>query len=200
MSILGGFIIVGIDNPNVTIVSFMTSNRVIEDKIKKDCKEYNFLGGFNTYDLGEYRIHILKKWERIVMCITKEKYKLRTVHLFVNELFETAIISAKFIESRISYYNDTKNDPIDNLQKEIDDTKDIILLNIDKLITRGELLDILVVKSEELLINANDFHVASHKLKKQYGCANIKLLLLIFAIIIMIVGFIILFIFLLKKK
>ena len=200
MSILGGFIIVGIDNPNATIVSFMTSNRTIEDKIKKDYKEYNFLGGINTYDFGEYRIHTLKKWERIVICITSEKYKLRTVNSFINELFETTTISAKFIENRVSYHNNLKNDPIDNLQIEIDDTKDIVMLNIDKLITRGELLDNLVVKSEELMKNANDFHVASHKLKRQYKCVNIKLRLLIFAIIVMLIGFIILITYLLKKK
>ena len=63
---------------------------------------------------------------------------------------------------------------LDGLKKEVEDVRIIMVNNIEKTIKRGEDLDEMLIKSEELQHSANIFQRASRVLKKKMCCDNFK--------------------------
>jgi len=94
-------------------------------------------------------------------------------------------------------FNDPKSDRIKNVKKKVDDVKEVMLENIDKVLARGEKLEVVLEKSDKLANQAVDFRRKSTDLKRQMCFNNIKvsivlgvvLFLVIFFIVISICGF-----------
>lgn len=78
------------------------------------------------------------------------------------------------------------------IQNEINDTRDNVQNNISLIIDRGEKLDTLVDKSDNLNINSKIFNKQAKRLKRKMLIKNLKmtaLLLFIIFLIIMIILF-----------
>lgn len=56
------------------------------------------------------------------------------------------------------YQNPQQADPLMKLQKEIDETKDILLVTLDNVLKRGEHLDEMIEKSNELSLVTKQFY------------------------------------------
>jgi len=70
----------------------------------------------------------------------------------------------------VTFQNPAEADKITRMQKELDDVKDVLLRSIDQVLQRGEKLDDLVDKSEELSGASKQFYDTS---KNQTGCCTI---------------------------
>lgn len=84
------------------------------------------------------------------------------------------------------------NDKICSVINEIDETKNIMIHNIDLVIARGEKIDNLLVQSDNLVNDAKMFNKSTTKLKRLFFFKNLKLILII-SVFIMIILLIILF-------
>jgi len=77
-----------------------------------------------------------------------------------------------------------KDDAISKAQKEIDDVRAIMTENIDRVLERGERIDLLVDKTDRLGGSARDFRVRSRGLRRRMWWKNVKLMVLLIVVII----------------
>ena len=72
-----------------------------------------------------------------------------------------------------------KEDAITNAQQEIDNVKGIMTENIERVLERGERIDLLVDKTDRLGVGAHDFRMRSRSLKRQMWWKNMKLMVML---------------------
>lgn len=72
-----------------------------------------------------------------------------------------------------------KEDAITNTQQEIDNVKGIMTENIERVLERGERIDLLVDKTDRLGVGAHDFRMRSRSLKRQMWWKNMKLMVML---------------------
>lgn len=80
-----------------------------------------------------------------------------------------------------------KQDAITNVQKDIDNVKGIMTENIERVLERGERIDLLVDKTDRLGVGAHDFRVRSRGLKRQMWWKNVKLMVLLGIVIVFLI-------------
>ena len=103
----------------------------------------------------------------------------------LNEAF-SPVLSAK-----MAYYSDDPDsDNIAMVQKRIESVKDVMVDNIDKVLERGEKIELMVDKTEQLNASAYKFEKQSRSLKNDLWCRGFRNKLIIACVI----GLVILFI------
>jgi vesicle-associated membrane protein 7 len=80
-----------------------------------------------------------------------------------------------------------KEDAIKNVQGEIDNVRGIMSQNIESLLERGERIDLLVDKTDRLGGSASEFRIRSRGLRRQMWWKNVKLMVLLTAVIIFLI-------------
>ena len=87
-------------------------------------------------------------------------------------------------------YGTTKagqNDAFANVQSEIDNVRGIMTENIERVLERGERIDLLVDKTDRLGGSARDFRVRSRGLRRKMWWKNMKLMVLLAVVIVFLV-------------
>ncbi|XP_056313833.1 vesicle-associated membrane protein 8 [Danio aesculapii] len=77
-------------------------------------------------------------------------------------------------------------DRVKTLQSQVDGVKDIMTQNVDRILARGERLDDLMGKSEDLEAGAQNFKQTSQKVARAFWWKNVKLIVLIVVIVLVI--------------
>lgn len=80
-----------------------------------------------------------------------------------------------------------KTDAITNVQENIDSVKGIMTENIERVLERGERIDLLVDKTDRLGVGAHDFRVRSRGLKRKMWWKNVKVMALLAVVVIFLV-------------
>ncbi|CAJ1068298.1 vesicle-associated membrane protein 8-like [Xyrichtys novacula] len=83
-------------------------------------------------------------------------------------------------------------DKVQALRDQVDGVKDIMTQNVDRILARGERLDDLMDKSEDLQAGAQNFKQTSQKVARNYWWKNVKLVVVIVVVVLIIVLIIIL--------
>lgn len=85
----------------------------------------------------------------------------------------------------LSTYNiSPPSDALSNARKEIDNVKDIMTENIERVLERGERIDLLVDKTDRLGGSARDFRVRSRGLRRQMWWKNVRIMVLLVVVVI----------------
>jgi vesicle-associated membrane protein 7 len=87
-------------------------------------------------------------------------------------------------------YGTTKagqNDAFANVQSEIDNVRGIMTENIERVLERGERIDLLVDKTDRLGGSARDFRVRSRGLRRRMWWKNAKLMVLLVVVVIFLI-------------
>ncbi|KAK0046013.1 vesicle-associated membrane protein 7, partial [Biomphalaria pfeifferi] len=87
--------------------------------------------------------------------------------------------------------SEDRPDQVSKVQTQVDELKCIMVKNIDHLAERGEKLELLVDKTEDLSANAVTFKKTSRNLARSLWWKNVKLLIIIGIVIIVIIYFIV---------
>jgi hypothetical protein len=88
----------------------------------------------------------------------------------------------------------SKSGKLQEVQLKVDDVTDIMRANIDKAIKRGEELDNLEKKADDLLITSDRFQKDATGLKRLMCWREKRQLLCLILLVLAIIGFIILFV------
>ncbi|XP_044217672.1 vesicle-associated membrane protein 8 isoform X1 [Thunnus albacares] len=83
-------------------------------------------------------------------------------------------------------------DKVQTLRDQVDGVKNIMTQNVDRILARGERLDDLMGKSEDLQAGAQHFKQTSQKVARSYWWKNVKLIVIIVVVVLIIVLIIIL--------
>ncbi|KAF2428247.1 synaptobrevin-domain-containing protein [Tothia fuscella] len=80
-----------------------------------------------------------------------------------------------------------QNDAIKNVQREMDGVREIMTENIERVLDRGERIDLLVDKTDRLGGSARDFRVRSRGLRRRMWWKNVKLMAMLCVVVIFLV-------------
>lgn len=163
-----------------------------------------------TYSHGSYLFHYICEDRIIYLCITDDDFERSKAFLFLNEIkkrfqtqygvrAQTALPYAmnsefsRVIASQMRTLTDNKQQPdqLDKVQNQVDELKGIMVRNIDQIADRGERLELLVDKTEDLSSNAVSFKKTSRSLARSMWLKNIKITIFIVVIVIIVIYFII---------
>jgi len=102
---------------------------------------------------------------------------------------------SRTIQRRADYFsNDPTSDKITAIKTEVDAAKSVVLENIDKLLDRGEKIELLVDKTSQLQEETFHFQDKARKMKTKFWWKNVKLWVIIGVLLAVVVFFIIWFI------
>jgi vesicle-associated membrane protein 7 len=85
-----------------------------------------------------------------------------------------------------------ENDKLTQVKRQVDDIKSVMMENIDRVLERGEKLEIMVEKSEKLEEHAKIFQKRGTDLKRHFCVQNAKWMVLLAIVVIVIVFIIVL--------
>ncbi|EFA02601.2 Vesicle-associated membrane protein 7-like Protein [Tribolium castaneum] len=143
------------------------------------------------------------------MCITDDEFERSRAFLFLNEIkrrfrsqygdsIQTAIAYAmnsefsRVLANEMKHYSESHDvDTISRVHGELDELKNIMVKNIDNVAMRGERLELLVNKAENLNSGSVTFRKTSRNLARSMFWKNVKLYVIIGVIITVIVYFIV---------
>jgi len=92
----------------------------------------------------------------------------------------------------MSDFNEGKGDQLSTLQNQVGEVTGVMKQNIEKVLDRGDKLDDLVEKSDELQAGANTFKTTSKKISRKMYWQNKKMMIIIAIVVIAILTIIIL--------
>ncbi|XP_056275805.1 vesicle-associated membrane protein 8 [Pseudoliparis swirei] len=81
---------------------------------------------------------------------------------------------------------------VQTLKDQVDGVKNIMTQNVDRILARGERLDDLMGKSEDLQAGAQHFKQTSQKVARSYWWKNVKLVVIIVVVVLIVILIIIL--------
>lgn len=161
--------------------NFPTITRVLLQKIPEQ-------DGKMTYVYDEYVFHYIVENGICYLCMSDELNKHRIPFAFLEDTkdtflrkfsLETAQSAIAFamneefkavLTERMGYYNsETADRSIDNIgtvKSQIDEVKDVMIQNIEQVLERGEKIELLVDKSDQLNQQAFRFESSSRSLRR----------------------------------
>jgi vesicle-associated membrane protein 7 len=138
---------------------------------------------------GAYLFHYVKKGNMLYGCLATEDTPRRLCFALLDDLeashqiqpadFSRASFSDK-IKERTDFFNtDKKADKIRGVRSEIEEVRDIMGQNIERVMERGERIEILVDKTDSLQQNSLSFRQRSTELRRQMWWKNVNVMLLL---------------------
>ncbi|CAG5123121.1 unnamed protein product [Candidula unifasciata] len=161
-----------------------------------------------TYSHGSYLFHYISEDKIIYLCITDDEFERSKAFLFLNEIkrrfqaqygvrAQTALPYAmnsdfsRIMASQMRSISEDRPDQVAKVQDQVEELKSIMVRNIDHLAERGEKLELLVDKTEDLSANAVTFKKTSRNLARSLWWKNVKLMAILAVVIILVLYFII---------
>ena len=86
-----------------------------------------------------------------------------------------------------SYNSAPPSDSLASARREIDSVRDIMTENIERVLERGERIDLLVDKTDRLGSSARDFRVRSRGLRRRMWWKNVKVMVLLVVVVVFLV-------------
>ncbi|KAJ1729778.1 hypothetical protein LPJ61_003360 [Coemansia biformis] len=156
-----------------------------------------------TYVYDRYLFHYISEGGIVYLCIADDRFGRRVPFAFLQDMVERFVAAftdgeiegaaalglssfGRTMAVQMDYYS--RNPQVDSLrqvQGEISQVKDVMVQNIERVLERGDRIEILVDKSNTLNNAAFAFRKRSTALKRQYWWRNQKLMAtVIFAVVV----------------
>eukprot|EP00298_Acanthocystis_sp_HF-20_P021280 c27530_g1_i1.p1 GENE.c27530_g1_i1~~c27530_g1_i1.p1 ORF type:complete len:238 (+),score=72.62 c27530_g1_i1:37-714(+) len=206
----GGIVYSCISRGNVILVQHAEASGNMENVTRKILEK---LPGHKEYKMSytheQYVFNILIKDGITYLCLSLENFGRRRPFAFLEDITQrfvssngSAIQSAaqyayqgsfgKVLKERINYYNTKPEaDLITKVQTDIEDLKQVVVNNLEKVLERGEKLEVLEGKANNLNTQSNKFKKNATALKRHEWWKNCKLNIIIAIIVLVILAIII---------
>jgi vesicle-associated membrane protein 7 len=155
-------------------------------------------GGKFSYSYNStFTYHYMTKQDLVFLCLADSAFSRRMSFLFLEDLstrffehyvgvYKTLIAfgaNADFstvIRDRMVYFNtDPSADKVEALKASLDEVKNIMVDNIDKVLARGEKVELLVKKTEDMSQSAISMHQRAKQVRRKMWCRNVKMYLML---------------------
>lgn len=133
----------------------------------------------------------------IVACVTTSDMRMRTVFAFLEAVECLARGSGpqglevrngkKLLQQKMEFYNNPQNDKITALNDDVQQVVDVMMDNMDKVLTRGDRIDTLQEKSSNLADQAQQFQDRSSELRRTLCMKNLKFTIMIVLAVILVI-------------
>lgn len=123
---------------------------------------------------------------KFVGCVVTSDTPARVAYAFL-EAVEALVRPAntdvrsvkKILQQKADYYSDPKNDKFTAINQSINEVTEVMRENMDKVLQRGERIDNIHGKSEDLVNQAQTFESKANELKKKLCWRNAKLTVMV---------------------
>lgn len=173
-------------------------------KILSKCKNDTNISKSFSYE-NTYMFHYHNKSEVTVLCMCDASFPNQKAFGFlfclwnkVNQTYGEDIkkaiafsIKKPFIEEIRKMMNEFNTEDENKLQvvnKNVDELKNIVVQSLEKVMERGEKIDLLVENAEKLRGNAKIFLKGANKVKRHFCIEHLKVVLLVVLIVLAIGG------------
>ena len=153
-----------------------------------------------SYQYDEYAFHYITENKITFLCMSDDVNKRRLPFSFLEDLKETFFstfgnvaqtaiaysLSEKFgkiMQKKMDHYNDSSTDALSSVTSRLDDVKNVMIQNIDSVLARGEKLELLVEKTDQLQSEAFKFEKSSRSLKVSMQWRRLKIYALAFVVV-----------------
>lgn len=144
-----------------------------------------------SYEADNLLFNILIENYVIFLCVTDTEFGKRIPFAYLeklaNEYNEYNELKNDTIEKLQSFYSNKDNDKISSVKAQIDNVKNIMVKNIDKVLERGEDINTILDEVEELECEAQSFKYKSRKLKNKLWWKNFKLWIILMVIVLIVI-------------
>ncbi|EGD75285.1 hypothetical protein PTSG_12511 [Salpingoeca rosetta] len=184
--------------------NFTTVTQSILDKIPPQDQKCSYV-----YD--KFLFHYVRDDGIVYLCMADESFGRRIPFAFLAQIQRDFLpyksrarssityglnrdFSPVLQRQMVSFNNSSEHDALSRARQEVDQVKGIMVQNIEKVLQRGEQIDLLVDKADTLHDEAKRFQRTSRKLKNQMWWQNKKMCLLITGVLLalaLIIGLII---------
>jgi len=162
-----------------------------------------------TYAYDEHYFHYIVFGGITYLCMADQSFGRRIPFVFLQEMkkrfsqqfgarAQTALaysLTDQFrteMQSLLKFYNNRENDKIGKVRGEIENVKEVMTENIERLLDRGEKINLLVVKTDDLSQQSLHFKRGATTLRRNMWCKNVKLMILIVVIVLVVIFLIVL--------
>ncbi|PIN24024.1 Synaptobrevin/VAMP-like protein [Handroanthus impetiginosus] len=181
--------------------------RQILDKIAHGKNDTNV-----SYSQDRYIFHVKRTDGLTVLCMAEDTAQRRIPFAFLEDIHQRfvrtygrAILSAqayamndefsRILSQQMDYYsNDPNADRINRLRGEMSQVRSVMIENIDKVLERGDRLELLVGKTSTMQANSFRFRKQSRRFRNTMWWKNVKLtmilIFLVMAIVYVVVAFV----------
>lgn len=160
----------------------------------------------NSYNYEGYNFNYLVEGGITYICMTDQDMKLRVPYAFlfdINNRFKSTYREkvstagemamndtfSRVLRDRIEFFSNDRNaDKITKVKGDIEDAKAVMVNNIDKVLERGERIEMLVSKTEDLHQHSRSFKKKSTQLKKKMWWQNARLCCVLIVIVLLLVS------------
>ncbi|XP_071951692.1 vesicle-associated membrane protein 7-like [Antedon mediterranea] len=162
-----------------------------------------------TYSHGSYLFHYVTEDRITYLCITDDDFQRSKAFMYLSEISrkfsnnygsraQTALPFAmnsefsQILATEMMKFADNKGgDKLTQVQNDLDELNRIMVKNIDTITNRGERLELLVDKTEDLEASSLTFKKTSKNLSRSMCLKNAKFTIILVVIIILVIYFII---------
>jgi len=179
--------------------NFITVSRLILDKIA------DTPSGKMSYTYDRHYFHYAASDGVIYLCMSDEQFPRRIAFAFLEDI-KTRFMSmykntyknamafgmneefSRVLQRQMEYFSyDPSVDKISLVQKKVDETKKVMVENIERVLDRGEKIELLVTRTEQLQDHSYRFSTESRRFKWSMCRENYKLWAILIVVIIIIV-------------
>jgi len=177
--------------------NFSTVTRVLLTKIPKNDEKM-------SYQYDNYIFHYMVSDSLTYLCMTDREFSRSVAFAFLDDIQsrfiatygdrgKTAIAFAfnadfqRVLQTQMDKYNVARDDKVAKVREEINAVKDVMIKNIDKVLERGEKIELLVDKTEVLDQHAFKFKKQAKNLKNSMWWKNAKLWVLVIVIVLILI-------------
>mmetsp|Transcript_29605 Transcript_29605/g.24924 ORF Transcript_29605/g.24924 Transcript_29605/m.24924 type:complete len:110 (+) Transcript_29605:117-446(+) len=98
---------------------------------------------------------------------------------------------SRVLSKQMEYYSQNgAQDKVDKVKEQMDDVKNVMVDNIEKVLKRGEKIELLVDKTDNLNQQSIRFKKHSTQLKQAMWWQNAKLMIVVGVVVVVVVGII----------
>ncbi|XP_071132535.1 vesicle-associated membrane protein 7-like [Mytilus edulis] len=151
--------------------------------------------GKTTYKSSSYLYHCVVDNGIIYLCAAKPEFGKQQSYNFLAEIkrkFQGGTIAMRAVSAESHELDSefsmelaqemerySKSDNVAKLRSQVDEVKDVMTQNIERVLDRGEKLDDLVDKTEDLEASAATFQKTARRIKRKYWWKNTKMMLIL---------------------
>ncbi|XP_067133438.1 vesicle-associated membrane protein 7-like [Centruroides vittatus] len=146
-----------------------------------------------SYTSNDYMYHVLVEDGLVYICATNVEFGRRLPYAYLIEIkrrFSNSSLIARaryasereldrdfgpVMEEQMIRFSTGEGDQVMQLQSQVDGVMGIMTQNIEKIIERGDKIDDLLNKTEELGVSSMQFHSTSRQVRRKMVCKNVKM-------------------------
>uniref|UniRef100_A0A6B2LJ87 V-SNARE coiled-coil homology domain-containing protein n=1 Tax=Arcella intermedia TaxID=1963864 RepID=A0A6B2LJ87_9EUKA len=149
-----------------------------------------------AFNSGNHTINYITKDGRVFLCVADKSHKTTSCFAFLNEIQknwnpDTGKFKSYLKKTMLKYSNSNEGDKIAEINTELEEVKGIMKDNIDKVVQRGDKLDVLDQTTVQLEQDASGFRQRATQLKNAVWWGSLRMKIIIGVAVLVIIGIII---------